>query len=368
MMRQLFVLLLISISHYAYSSPRLQMHVFDDDSPVITAPSKAMTNRNDVFSPARKHRLQTHVFVASDHAVTAVSSGQDINKTVPFEYQRAEFYMSTGYRQDNFHWSISGPNGTPNILSELSWKDIDIATFNVGTTLHFQPNWLLNIDASYGHIFEGRNQDSDYDGNNRTLEYSRSNNNADQGKTYDASINTAYQFLVLKENQYEVHLIPKVGYSYHAQFFNMTDGFQTIPASGHFSGRLDSHYDAIWQGPWLGLESQIDFNKNFTLSTNVEYHYAFYDATANWNLRPDFAHPESFTHEARGYGLVGNIDARYRLDNDLSLTMSINYQEWQANRNGVDTTFFSDGSSITTGFNGVSWRSFGANLGLNYEF
>lgn len=368
MVRRLLPLLLLLNFGNAHSAPRLQIHVFDDASKPVIASSELTPNRHETLSPARKHRLQTHVFEASDHSATSATTVLQANKNVsPFEYQRAEFYASTGYRKDKLQWSIAGPNGAPNIISELTWKDIDIATFNIGTTLHFQSNWLLSIDASYGHIFDGRNQDSDYLGNNRTLEFSRSNNNSDKGMTLDASISTAYKFLALKESQHEIYLIPKVGFSYHAQFFRMTDGYQTIPSLGSFSG-LDSSYDSTWLGPWIGLESQITFDKKFTLSTNFEYHYAFYDATANWNLRPDFAHPESFAQEAEGYGLVGNVDAQYRLDNNLSLTASINYQDWQADRHGVNQFFFADGSSPTSGYNGVTWRSFGANLGLNYKF
>lgn len=381
MVPKILVLLLISAGHSAYASPRLQMHVFED-APVVSSPSESMPTRNDVLSPARKHRLQTHVFVASDHTVTSANTVQQENKAPSrLAYQRAEFYVSTGYRQDNLQWSIAGPNGTPNIISELAWKDIEIATLNIGTTLHFKSNWLLNIDASYGHIFDGRNQDSDYRGNNKTGEFSRSYSDSDKGSTLDGSIYAGYKWQVITKPQQKIVLIPKVGFSYHSQFFNDTNGEQAVstPAPefgitednlnplGRFSG-LDSNYDATWFGPWVGLESQVSFNKKFTLSTNFEYHYAFYDATANWNLRSDFAHPESFTQEAQGYGLVGNIDAQYRLDNNLSLTASVNYQEWQANRDASNQFFFADGSSPTSGYNGVNWRSFGANLGLNYEF
>ncbi|MBL1320127.1 MAG: TonB-dependent receptor [Methylophaga sp.] len=355
------------------AAPTLQMHVFDDEQLIIHSTEQQLSQTNIEQSPARKHRLQTHVFEPSDnlleqyHAMPADTANNLENKTPILQYQRAELYASTGYRKDELNWSISGLNGTPNILSELEWEDIEIATVNVGTTLYFQPNWLLNVDFTYGHIFDGDNQDSDYLGNNRTLEFSRSNNSADKGSVIDGSIHAGYQWLAMSNQQKKIYLIPKIGFSYHAQFFNITDGFQTIPALGAFSG-LDSNYDATWYGPWLGLESEFVIGKSLSLGLNFEYHYAFYDATANWNLRSDFAHPESFTHEAEGYGLVGNVNARYRLNNDLSLNFSINYQDWQANRNGVDKTFFSDGSSLKTGFNGVNWNSFGANIGLAYQF
>ena len=367
------ILALSMNSAHSASAPKLQIHVFDEESSATLekAPAYKPIPANTA-SPSRKHNLQLHVFERDPNVRTPKTSSSDStiaikNKKPILGYQHAEFYGATGYRKDELDWSIAGLNGTPNILSELEWDDIEIATLNVGTTLYFQPNWLLNFDFTYGHIFDGDNQDSDYFGNNRTLEFSRSNNNADDGMTIDASIHAGYKWLASSNKQKKVYLIPKVGFSYHAQYFNITDGFQTIPALDAFSG-LDSNYDATWYGPWLGLESEFIINEQFTLGVNLEYHYAYYEATANWNLRSDFAHPESFTHEAEGYGLVGNIDAQYRLNNKLSLTLSMSYQDWQADRNGVDKTFFSNGSSLETDFNGVNWKSFGANLGLIYQF
>jgi hypothetical protein len=361
------------LSSKILAAPALQMHVFDKELSSASKKVQELSQTDIEQSPARKHRLQTYVFEHEDnlleqyHAMPADTAKKLENRKPILEYQRAEFYASTGYRKDDLNWSIAGINGTPNILSELKWEDIEIATINVGTTLYFQPNWLLNFDFTYGHIFDGDNQDSDYFGNNRTLEFSRSNNSADKGSVIDGSIHAGYKWLAMTDVQKALYLIPKIGFSYHAQFFNMTDGFQTIPALGHFSG-LDSNYDATWYGPWLGLESEFVIGKNLTLGLNLEYHYAFYDATANWNLRPDFAHPESFTHEAEGYGLVSNLDAKYHFDNKLALIFSITFQDWQADRMGGDKTFFSNGTSLKTKFNGVNWESLGANIGLSYQF
>jgi Protochlamydia outer membrane protein len=40
--------------------------------------------------------------------------------------------------------------------------------------------------AAYRRIFDGENQDSGYAGGDRTLEFSRSNNNSDEGNMLDA--------------------------------------------------------------------------------------------------------------------------------------------------------------------------------------
>lgn len=364
---------LLLISTVISAAPALKMHVFESNQPAISA-SEFKHNTNDgQLSPARKHRLQTHVFEHSTSTSANQNSVRSITQTsqVPvLAYQTAEFYLNTGYRRDELDWSISGIGGSPNILSELSWKDLEIATINVGSTLYFRSNWLINLDLVYGRIVDGTNQDSDYFGNNRTREFSRSNNGADDGDVLDisAAIGYRWQLPINQQSAYPfIELRPQAGLSYHSQNLKTVNGNQTIPASGAFSG-LDSSYDTTWFGPWLGLDSQVKFSDDFKLSLNFEYHHTYYDATANWNLRTDFAHPESFTHEATGYGWTGSLTSQLRLNTKLSIQLSLDYQDWQARRGGIDKTYFSDGSSLTTGFNGVNWHSFGANLGLNYEF
>ena len=367
----LTLLFAISVSIPAHAV--LQMHVFETESAQASPPSDKTTNVKEL-APARKHRLQVYVFDNETQSTpinkNAVRIAVQQDKSPVFSYQDAEFYFNTGYRRDDLNWSIAGIGGTPNILSELKWQDIEIATFNVGSTLYLKSNWLVNIDLVYGNIFAGENQDSDYNGNNRTLEFSRSNNGANEGSVLDLSTSVGYRWQPLfnQNNSYaNLELRPQLGFSYHSQNLKAVDGLQTIPATGAFSG-LDSSYDATWFGPWLGLDSRINFSDDFTIALNVEYHYAAYDASANWNLRTDFAHPESFTHEAKGYGLIGSMTSQLRLSHALSLNLSVDYQDWQAHRDGIDTTYFANGSSLTTKFNGVNWRSFGANLGLVYEF
>jgi len=83
-----------------------------------------------------------------------------------------------GYQLDQLDWNISGSIdglGSPNILSELRWENLDV----------FMPVWVGSYYLIYvyirgqlarGNITSGKNQDSDYCNDNRTGEFSRSNN------------------------------------------------------------------------------------------------------------------------------------------------------------------------------------------------
>ncbi|NIQ93167.1 MAG: TonB-dependent receptor, partial [Desulfuromonadales bacterium] len=78
---------------------------------------------------------------------------------------------------------------TPNILSELTWDDLRsfqlAAETEMVRSLRPRVSTVLMGRTSYGWIVSGENQDSDYAGDNRTLEWSRSNNDAGNGHVFD---------------------------------------------------------------------------------------------------------------------------------------------------------------------------------------
>lgn len=277
----------------------------------------------------------------------------------------AEIYLQGGYRHDDINWNKAHPSGTPNILSELTWNDLEIAVFDVGAKITISDDWVVEGKAGFGAIVDGKNQDSDYFGDDRTVEFSRSNNNSDSGTILDLSMGLGYQFDI--GNTPWLQITPKLGFSYHAQNLDITDGYQTIPAYGPFPG-LDSSYDTSWYGPWAGLETRFIFSDRLDLSTAIQYHAIKYEATADWNLRGDLQHPESFEHKAYGDGVVASAKTRYAITPEWRLSLSADYQSWTADNDGEDHMFFSDGSEATMRLNEVNWDSYGFNLGIEYRF
>lgn len=352
------------ISLPAQAGPKLHMHVFEE----ITV--------SDVSAPSPKERqLTLHVFDPTTSTSSKVNSNGNkiISKNMAAKesssanVKKVDMYIKTGYQHDDFVWNKAGLAGTPNILSELTWKDIEISTISIGGDVFLKDQWLTQAEFSYGKIWDGENQDSDYNGNDRTLEFSRSNNGADEGHIYDLSANIAYQYPAYIQQQHSLFLVPKLGFSYHKQHLKIVDGKQTIPFEAGFAN-LDSSYEATWYGPWLGLSSEYSHSDKYQFQFGVEYHYAFYDASATWNLRNDFAQPESFTHEARGYGWIYNASADYKIQSNLSLGIELIYEDWLADKNGKERIYFSNGSEAALKFNEAERTSFTANLKLNYEF
>ncbi|MDH4127496.1 MAG: TonB-dependent receptor, partial [Spirochaetota bacterium] len=218
-------------------------------------------------------------------------------------------------------------------------------------------------------ILNGKNQDSDYFGNNRTLEFSRSNNQANKGDVWDITLGIGYKITAISK---KLFIYPIGGFSYNAQNLRMTDGFQTLDPygqigfTGPFSG-LNSTYDAKWFGLWTGFDLNWKIIKELSLTLGFEVHFTSYTAEADWNLRQDFLHPKSFKHEAFGMGINLSVCIAYDLTDNWVINTEFTYLNWWTNR-GIDRTYMANGTIIEGNINEVLWKSFSISLGVNYKF
>ena len=281
----------------------------------------------------------------------------------------AEGSLRNGYRRDHLRWSIAGnkSGNNPDILSELTWDNLRSYTLNGHALLSRESLIALRGSVEYGWIFGGENQDSDYLGNNRTFEFSRSNNTSDRGQLIDVSGGVGYPWTPESvQYDYDFRLIPLAGYSYYQQNLTITNGVQTIPNSGSFAG-LDSRYRAEWRGPWLGFDMDFKPYEKIWAYAGFEYHWASYLGNARWNLRDDFSQPKSFRHIADGWGVVGTLGMTYRLSDKWLIDGNAKFQTWTTDP-GIDRTFFSDGTVGETRFRQAQWDSYTLSLGAHYRF
>jgi len=270
--------------------------------------------------------------------------------------------FSLGVREDQLKWNIAGDvtGNNPNILSELSWTDIRAMVIGVQFEGYSKSNWYFSGYYNYGIIYSGSNQDSDYFSDNRQDEFSRSNNNSDGGNTQDISFAIGYRLGQGEaRDRNGLSIVPMVGYSNHIQDLTMTDGYQTINTisnvTGPFSG-LDSSYKAEWQGVWAGLNLQYEQGQDLKFLIGYEYHVVNFSGEANWNLRTDFQHPVSFTHDADGTGQVLRLLARYRPSKTWAIDIEARIEDWKTDP-GIDRVFFASGVVADTRLNEVLWES-----------
>jgi hypothetical protein len=263
---------------------------------------------------------------------------------------------------------------SPNILSELTWSDVQMVE------LRGAADYLMNRSVLKGVYLEGSfsiakalagdNQDSDYLSDNRVDEFSRSNNDAGDSSAQGYSIGLGYQFDVIKNPESSVFLTPIIGYESSIITLKMTDGFQTVdtiaPVTlGAFDG-LNSKYEAEWSSAFLGLKLGGRFG-NHAVGLRGDYFMGDYYAEADWNLRSDFQHPKSYTHEADSTGFALKANYAYSLRRDLALFLDASLRTFEA-EDGRDTTFLAPSGIGVTKLNEVNWTSSQFHAGVKYSF
>lgn len=288
------------------------------------------------------------------------------------------FNLSAGPRTDTLNWNIGYPAGIgPNILSELKWTDVKSTQLNAEAYVIWPETFAVMGRVGGGTITSGDNQDSDYSGNNRTFEFSRSNNGVDGDSVNDVSLAFGYPIQFGDANSAGTFTF-LLGHSLHQQNLNMVDGFQTIDTStnnfyGSFPG-LNSSYDAEWKGPWVGMDLRFEARERSKEASSwietflaLEFHLLDYHAEANWNLREDFEHPVSFIHDGNGSGWRFNAGFNLWIFKNAALSASYNYYSFSI-ENGIDTVFSSDGDVGRIRLNEVNWNAHAFNLGFALRY
>lgn len=259
-----------------------------------------------------------------------------------------DFMAGGGFRKDRFHWSISDPEGDPDILSELSWNNLcmyDLMAMFKGSFLGFE----VKLKGDYGHILSGKNRDSDYLESGRKMENSRSISDV-RGHAYDVSAAVGYHWSFCIAT-----IEPLAGWSHHELRLKDSNGWQIINwggPTGKIRG-LHSGYRARWDGPWVGLDATCSLLCDWIVYGTFEYHWLYFRGTGNWNLRPDFM--KDFQQRAFGHGTLFTLGTQYELFCKWYFGLEYNLVNMTA-RNGTDRIFtiFGNGS---TRLREASWHS-----------
>lgn len=278
--------------------------------------------------------------------------------------------IGAGARQDSLNFNIADPTGSPDVLSELEWKDLHLWLIEADFKLITCRQIYLRLRADYGMIYDGKNRDSDYAGDDRTLIFSEVYCNASKGEAFDLSAGIGYQFLFWCD---QIGLTPLVGYSHSEQHLRMYDGFQKINAFdplavGPFPG-LHSNYRAKWSGPWLGFDLDYSFCDYWKLYGGFEYHWAFYRGTGHWNLRTDFI--DDFKHRGHfAHGTESFLGLNYDFWGNLAFGVKVRYQTMRLHKGMHRVKVAVDGGPVTFGtrLNEVNWHAFSVLGLLSYQF
>jgi Protochlamydia outer membrane protein len=277
--------------------------------------------------------------------------------------------IGMGYRRDTFRWSKARREREPDVLSELEWKDIRIIEYGGSASYVSCRNYAIKAWGSYGHIYHGKNIDSDYFSDRRKDLISRSVNKAGKGHVYDASGAVGYRVTSTCRRFIGT---PLIGYSDHAQYLHIFDGNQVVSRLGldplgHFPG-LNSRYKTRWFGPWAGLDFTTQVEKCAYVFGSFEWHLLSYRGEGCWNLRSDMG---PIFHRAHGFGYLTNLGAKWEICSNWSIGLMGAYRNFRT-RGGKEKTTLIDPIlghiRIRERFNGAKWHTWSISALIAWRF
>ena len=264
-------------------------------------------------------------------------------------WPRLNVRVSTGYQQENLHWSIAGNSAGqgPNVYSELKWRHVSGPLAEIALEGNPWKRWCFFIDGSRVFTRSGKVSDTDYGADNRADVVYREEFDSHEGYSYSLLAGVGYRLL----SGPSLRLTPYFGYGLSGESFSILD-------PGGVYAFLNSHYTTTWKGPLVKVDAAGRLAGRWDWEANIVYHQVNYEAKADWNLISTFSHPVSFRHEADGYGVDAGAGLRYRAGRYLTLRAGAGYFNWQTGK-GIDALYLSSGGTDQTQLNGVGregWR------------
>lgn len=265
--------------------------------------------------------------------------------------------IGIGYRQDSLNWNIGSPTGQPNVLSELSWKQLRMVDYRTEMIYNRPGTFYVRAIGDYARIYSGTVRDSDWHGDNRTREFSRSISDAGKGEAFDLSACAGYKRYCIAKG---ITAIPVVGYSWHEQHLRMFNGVIVLNTESSFLGPFDglhANYRGKWFGPLFGCDFYSAPCSEWQLYANVQGQYNFYRGSGHWNLRDDIL--DDFTHSATGWGFLLRFGVSHEINPCLWAGIEGEYQNhWtEAGWDRIKALHESEEIVVRQPLNRVRWQS-----------
>lgn len=271
-------------------------------------------------------------------------------------------------RRDDLDYRISRRDGHPNILSELSWREVDSLGLVWESEIPVAGRWSIEAGVGLAGSVTGTVQDSDYAEDDRRGEFSRSDAGTHGSTFFDLRLGGLYR--LDPQEGTGPRLALSAGVALHNQSLRIGRAEQVIPAT-HDTFDADSRYTARWLGPYLGLKMDLPLSPRLDFSAGYRFERLRLRGRGDWALRDDFDHPDSFIHTAWGriHGL--ELALGYRLDNGAHLELGASHLDGRAS-GGTDDTHWAADNGIGLGtaldLNDLRWRSSTLRLGYTLPF
>jgi hypothetical protein len=296
--------------------------------------------------------------------------------------EKPDFSLSIGgrawYSWGKSDFNIAGSGGTPNIISELIWDDVDSIVAEFTADMLFKDEYILTIDGGFGAIKDGTLNDSDYLGNDRTLLFSESISTADDDNMWFVSVMLGSRVLSwnVRDNKPRSYLALMIGYQHWTETYVATKFVQTQDPFGliGFVGPFPDQGKGIteeftWDSLLAGIRTEIEILPDFAFKGRfMAVPFTHFKLEDIHHFRTDLQQNPSFEATADG-GIGVILDATLSYNFWGGFSVEAGYQYWDISSGDGTGTFhtvmFGD---VEQPFNEANSRRHGAIAGISYSF
>ncbi len=263
-------------------------------------------------------------------------------------------------------------DGTPNVISELIYDDVDsvITEFNVNSL--FYDRYIFNIDVGLGGIDDGKLTDRDYLGDNRTGLFSVAEATVGDETDNVFYVNADLGYRIFNKKKSSVDLL--LGYQRWEEKYVSTKAIQLVDPLGLVGlGPLANQTKAIseeteWNSLRVGARAKIELFKRLSIKSRIMFvPWTHYEHDDIHHQRTDLRKDPSFRVKADGgFGVMSDTTIFYNIWKELSIEAG--YQIWDIESGDGILTSRANTGSVDTNFNEANATRQGAIIGISYRW
>ena len=206
-------------------------------------------------------------------------------------------WLSTGKSQ----FSLGGPDGMPNVLSELTWKKLNSPVLEFRADTVFRDKYIFQVGMAFGYIGGGTLRDQDFAGNDRTDLFSDTESAVEADGVAAVTVDFGYRMMAwtTPETGLKRSLDLLVGFRHWKERYVATDTVDLLDPTQNIPPDPAISEEFRWTSVRLGVQSSIDLIPDLTFRGKMVFiPWSRFELRDVHHLRGDLKQDPSFAATA----------------------------------------------------------------------
>lgn len=273
------------------------------------------------------------------------------------------FIYTTGYTT----WNNQAASGSPNVLSELTWRGVDSPVTEVNVDAVFRERLVLQGTLGIGPIIGGTFIDNDYAGDDRTNRFSSTRSDATGEALIYFTADVGYR--MVSWTQPHSHVLGYVqafaGYQFWIEYYEASgaNGTVSIP-----DDEVVVEETFTFQSIRLGAEARVPLYRGLAVRLRGVYlPWTRSDMRDKHPLRNDLEQDPSFKASAEG-GIGYQLEGALQYDLGNRFSVEAGYRYWRIESGDGTLKARTTSGDVKSKLNEIIIERYGPWAGVTYRF